>query len=105
MDSIYFKKTIFLNLEPEQDHCQGSINSVERQYCTDECDVVILVDAENAFNKLNRAAALQNIKQVCPSFRQYLRNSYKNPAKLSLNDGSYILLQEGVTQGDPDSSC
>ena len=80
---------------------EAAVHAMRKIFETDECDAVILVDAENAFNKLNREAALKNIKQLCPSFHQYLRNSYKNPAKLFLKDGSYILSQEGVTQGDP----
>ena len=70
-------------------------------YEDDQCEAVILIDAENAFNRLNRQAALKNIKQICPNLHQFLDNSYKNPAKLFLEDGSHILSEEGVTQGDP----
>ena len=43
------------------------------------------IDAENAFNNLNRKAALKNIKEICPPLYQYLDNTYQKPAKLCLN--------------------
>ena len=57
-----------------------------------EC--LLLVDAEKAFNKLNRKFSLQNIKWLCPLIYTY------TIATLYLENGAYILLQEGVTQGD-----
>ena len=61
------------------------------------------MDAENAFNNLNRKVALQNIKQLCPPFYQYLHNTYQTPAKLVIqgdNNHEVILSEEGWTQGD-----
>ena len=66
-------------------------------------EALLLVDAENAFNKLNRKAAIHNIKQLCPSFHQFLSNTYQLPAQLIINDsnGSESLSsEEGSTQGD-----
>ena len=42
----------------------------------DDTEAILLVDAENAFNNLYRKVALQNIKQLCPPFSQYLFNTY-----------------------------
>ena len=65
------------------------------------CEGVLLVDADNAYaNRLNRKTALHNIQQICPPLYKYLNNSYNTPAKLYLKDGSFILSEEGVTQGD-----
>ena len=64
------------------------------------CRVVMLVDADNAFNRLNRNVALKNIKQLCPPLYTYLENSYNKPPRLYLKDGSFILSKEGVTHGD-----
>ena len=69
-------------------------------------EAILLVDAENAFNNLNRHAALHNIKEVCPSFYRYLANTYQLPAKLLIKDSGDggvcddILSEEGTTQGD-----
>ena len=73
-------------------------------YEDDETEAVLLVDAENAFNNLNRRAAIHNIKQICPNFHRYLANTYQLPAKMIINDqnnqNDNILSEEGSTQGD-----
>ena len=65
---------------------------------------VLLVDAENAFNNLNRKAAVKNIRELCPPFHQFLHNTYQSPAKLVIpaGDGKYDIIysEEGCTQGD-----
>ena len=69
----------------------------------DETEALLLVDAENAFNNLNRKAAIHNIKQLCPPFHRFLSNTYQIPAELHLNDNTgseSILSDEGSTQGD-----
>ena len=65
----------------------------------EECEAVLLIDAENAFNSLNQAAALHSVGQRCPSLNKYLQNSYHEIAKLHLGDGTFILSNERCTQG------
>ena len=65
-----------------------------------DCQGVVLVDASNAFNNLNRSTALLNLTYTCPEFATYVINTYRMPAKLFLPDGSHILSKEGTTQGD-----
>ena len=43
--------------------------------------------------------ALRNISAICPSFGRILINTYRDESKLYI-DGSYLLSQEGTTQGD-----
>ena len=47
---------------------EASIHSMRKIFDRDETEAVLLVDADNAFNRLNRAAALHNIKELCPPF-------------------------------------
>ena len=65
-------------------------------------EAVILVDAENAFNSLNRQASLLNMNVICPEFAKYLINTYRNSAHLYISGagGKFILSEEGSTQGD-----
>ena len=49
---------------------------------SDRTDAVILVDAANAFNRLNRQVALRNIRYICHPFSQ-------------------VRSLEGTTQNDP----
>ena len=66
----------------------------------DDCEAVILVDASNAFNALNRQTALHNIQYICPAFAIILINTYRQPSRLIINNGKEILSREGTTQGD-----
>ena len=83
---------------------EASIHAMREIYEDTDTEAVLLVDAENAFNNLNRKAAIHNIKQICPSFYQYLFNTYQLPARLIINDkdghSDDILSEEGSTQGD-----
>ena len=65
-----------------------------------ETEAVLLVDASNVFNSLNRDAALHNIRHVCPSLSTVLINIYRNATELFV-DGSTLFSEEGTTQGDP----
>ena len=61
-------------------------------------EAFLMVDADNAFNRLNRKVALHNIKEICPAFYTYLNNHYQTPAQLilsnaSANDSSFSLLR------------
>lgn len=62
-------------------------------------DAVILVDACNAFNSLNRETALRNILHLCP-LAKVLANTYRDDVQLFI-DGDTLLSQEETTQGDP----
>ena len=61
---------------------------------------MILVDAMNAFNSLNRQVALRNIRHLCPALSKFLINTYRDDVRLYIN-GETMLSQEGTTQGDP----
>ena len=61
---------------------------------------MLLVDATNAFNSLNRQAALHNIHRLCPPIATVLTNTYREDTHLFIN-GETLLSREGTTQGDP----
>ena len=69
-------------------------------FARDDTDAVLLVDADNAFNRLNRKAALHNIGVLCPALSTILKNTYSISAQLFVG-GEVILSEEGTTQGDP----
>ena len=79
---------------------EAAIHAMAQTWEEEECEAVLLIDAENAFNSLNRATALHNVGRRCSSLNKYLQNSYRKPAKLHLGDGTFILSNEGCTQGD-----
>lgn len=61
---------------------------------------ILLVDAQNAFNSLNRRVALHNIQSLCPSLAPTVINYYRSAAHLFVG-GECIFSMEGTTQGDP----
>ena len=62
---------------------------------------MLLVDADNAYNRLNRAVALHNIQYICPSLSTTLTNCYRVPARLFVTGGMELSSSEGTTQGCP----
>ena len=80
--------------------CEAGIHAMRRVYEDDNTEAVLLVDASNAFNSLNREAALRNVHILCPILAPVLINAYRSEAKLFIG-GDHIRSQEGTTQGDP----
>ena len=80
--------------------CEAAVHSVRQSFLDDKTEAVLLVDATNAFNNLNRQSALTNISSLCPPMATPLINMYRAPSDLFI-DGDIILSQEGTTQGDP----
>ncbi len=76
------------------------MHAVRTSFESDDNEGVLLVDASNAFNSLNRQVALHNIQRLCPPLATILINNYRAPTELFV-DGDTLLSQEGTTQGDP----
>ena len=79
---------------------EAAVHAGRSVFDNDDSDAILLVDATNAFNSLNRSVALHNIQQLCPPLACVLINTYRSPASLFVS-GDTILLEEGPTQGDP----
>ena len=79
---------------------EAAIHAMRDIFEQDACDAVILVDASNAFNRLNRRVALHNIQITCPEFATILINTYRQPSRLFVTGGKEIASREGTTQGD-----
>ena len=63
---------------------------------------VLMIDASNAFNSINRQAALWNVRVIWPSCSLFVFNTYRGWAPLVVTDSNeYLYSKEGVTQGDP----
>ena len=69
-------------------------------FSNDDNQGVLLADASNAFNCLNRHATLINIHVLCPPLARILTNTYRLQSSLFIGE-EVIYSKEGTTQGDP----
>ena len=80
---------------------EAAIHAIHDIFEDSETEAVLLVDAANAFNSINRAAMLRNIGVICPAIATYVTNCYFHPVRLFVIGGIEIRSLEGTTQGDP----
>ena len=80
---------------------EAAIHAMSEIFAEDETDGILLIDASNAFNQMNRSVAMHNIQITCNEISQYLINTYRSPSRLFICGGGEILSQECTTQGDP----
>ena len=87
--------------------CAGQVAGIEAAthamnmaFEDEETEAAMFVDASNAFNNLNREAALRNIHNIYPALAIIATNTYRRASPLFYNQQT-IQSKEGTTQGDP----
>lgn len=80
---------------------EAAIHAMNSIFEEEDTDAVLLIDATNAFNQMNRLAAMHNIQIKLKEISLYVINTYRSPSRLFICGGGEILSQEGTTQGDP----
>ena len=79
-----------------QDPCaDAAIHAMYDLFQQDETEVVLLVDAENAFSSINWKAMLYNISIKCPILSTFVSKCYLAPTRLLEN--KEIKSKEGTT--------
>ena len=61
---------------------EAAIHSVQSELQSEDTEAVLLVDASNTFNSLNREAALRNVQYICPPLATALINTYRSSSDL-----------------------
>ena len=56
--------------------CEAAVHSLSSIFSEDDIDAILLVDADNAFNRINRDVMLQNIQIICPIISTHVINSF-----------------------------
>ena len=84
---------------------EATVHMNEMAWKDESTEAALLVDADNAFNRLNRKVALHNVQQLCPLLHTYLFNHYQTPANLLISNNvgqecATLVSEEGCTQGD-----
>ncbi len=86
---------------------EGAIHAVSDLFDGHSEDAwgVLMVDASNAFNSINRISVLWNARVLWPRCSRFLFNTYRGWAPLIMKGSSTVLYsKEGVTQVDLCSS-
>jgi hypothetical protein len=81
--------------------CEAAIHALKRIHDSQQSEAVLMVDAENAFNRLNRKVMLANTEILCPTMATFVRNCYSTSPSMFVTGGVKIKSNEGTTQGDP----
>ena len=84
-----------------QGGCEAAVHAMREVFKSDDTEAILLVDAANAFNNLNRKAALHNLQFICPALATILVNTYQSPTRMFVTGSGEISSSEGTTQGDP----
>ena len=66
-----------------------------------DTDEASLIDAENAFNSINRKIMFHNLKFICLIIATYIIHCYATQSRLFIAGGGEILSSERTTQDDP----
>ena len=69
---------------------ETAIHTMKLAFENDSTDAVLLIDASNSFNSMNRAVGLHNIQITCPPIAVHLINTYRKPARLFITEGGEI---------------
>ena len=75
-----------------QSGCEAAVHAMRQVFESPSTEAVLLVDATNAFNVLNRQVALRNIRHLCPPLSKILINTYREDVRLFI-DGETLLSQ------------
>ena len=73
------------------------VHAMNSLFQHEKTDAVLIVDASNAFNSLNGAAALHNIRIVCPAVATFAINTYLVSARLFVTGGKELISAEATT--------
>ena len=75
--------------------CEAAYHAMNRIFLDENTEAILLIDAKNAFNNLNRRVALLNIHQLCPALATVLTNCYRSSSSLFVQ-GETLWSREGT---------
>ena len=80
--------------------CEAAVHAMQQLFQDSRSHAALLVGALNAFNSVNRQAALHNILQLYPPFAQILINTYQHTVCLIISGSGGLVSTKGTIQGD-----
>ena len=79
---------------------EAAAHAMHEIFKEQDTEAVLLIDATNAFNTVNRKVLLHNVKVICPAISPYVNNCYSLTSQLFVISGAEITTK-GKTQGEP----
>ena len=73
---------------------EAAIHAISQVFVEEGTDGILLIDASNAFNQMNRLAALHNIQIICKEMALYVINTYRSPSRLFICGGGKYFLEK-----------
>ena len=77
--------------------CEVAVHGVVDLFEEGKVHGFIQIDANNAFNSINRTLLLYNVKILCPEIATYINNCYMKPSRLFITGGKEISSNKGTT--------
>ena len=79
---------------------EAATHSMNMMYEDESTDAILLADAKNVFNSLNRQSFLHNKSYLCSSIAIFVKSCYRTPLRLFIVGGTEFTSRKGNTQGD-----
>ena len=97
-----FQNQLCLELHAGQEAgYEAAIHAKHRLFESNRTEAIVMVDAENVFNWINRKALLHNIEYLFPVNATLIYNCFAISARLFIIGRKELRLRKGTTQGDP----
>ena len=78
--------------------CEAAVHALSSMFSEDDSNgILLVVDADNAFNQINQNVMLHNTEVVCPIIATDIINSYSQEARIFISRGEEIKSAEGTT--------
>ena len=87
--------------EGQKTGIEAAVHSFNSIYNDENNDAVLLADASNTINSLNREVFSHNISYICPAISAFVKKCYNPPSKLLIIGGKELKSNGGTTQGYP----
>ena len=69
---------------------EAATHAMSQVFVEEGTDGILLIDASNAFNQMNRSVALHNIQITCKGMSLYIINTYRSPSRFFICAGGKI---------------
>ena len=70
---------------------EAAIHAMSEVFVEEVTDGILLIDASNTFNQMNRPVALHNIQITFKEMSLYIINTYRSPSRLFICGGGEVL--------------